>query len=96
MVAEAGGPDEVIAGEGVDGPEADADAVAVALVDSAPGKKAAASLGFEERKPAVKSPAGHARGPHGTVLQHPMNGGVLAAQVYQRLPLGHSWSGNWP
>lgn len=29
-------------------------------------------------------------------LQQPMNGGFVFAQVYHKLPEGHSWSANFP
>ncbi|MCJ1389893.1 hypothetical protein MMC18_002750 [Xylographa bjoerkii] len=38
--------------------------------------KAAAMAGFEDKKPAVRSPVGHPA-VHGPVLQHPMNGGEV-------------------
>ena len=53
------------------------------------GLKAAAIFGFDDRKPAVRSPTGQPS-VHGLDLQHPMNGGVVAAQVYHLLPIGHS------
>ena len=52
------------------------------------GRKSAASSGLEDRKPAVRSPAGQPS-PQGLLLQQPMNGGCVEAQVYQRLPVGH-------
>lgn len=52
------------------------------------GRKSAASSGFEDKKPAVRSPAGHPS-LQGLLLQQPMNGGCVDAQVYQRLPVGH-------
>ena len=52
-------------------------------------RNAAATLGFEERNPAVKSPWGHPLLAHGFDLQQPRNGGVVPVQVYHRLPVGH-------
>ena len=52
------------------------------------GKKSAASSAFEDKKPAVRSPTGHPA-LQGSLLQQPINGGCVAAQVYQRLPVGH-------
>ena len=46
------------------------------------GRKLAATLGFDERKPAVKSPAGHPLLEQAFTLQQPMNGGVVPVQVY--------------
>ena len=51
-------------------------------------RKSAASSGFEDRKPAVRSPAGHPS-LQGLLLQQPRNGGCVEAQVYHRLPVGH-------
>ena len=53
------------------------------------GLKAAAIFGFDDRNPAVISPNGQPS-VHGFDLQHPINGGVVAAQVYHLLPVGHS------
>ena len=52
-------------------------------------RNGAATLGFEERNPAVKSPGGHPLLAHGFDLQQPKNGGVVPVQVYHRLPVGH-------
>ena len=56
---------------------------------------AAAIAGFEDKKPAVRSPTGQPA-VQGPVLQHPINGGEVYAQVYHSLPVGHSWSGKSP
>lgn len=53
------------------------------------GLNAAAILGLEDRNPAVTSPSGQPS-VQGLDLQHPMNGGDVAAQVYHLLPVGHS------
>ena len=60
-----------------------------AAEDPPDGLKAAAIFGFDDRKPAVRSPNGQPS-VHGFDLQHPINGGVVAAQVYHLLPIGHS------
>ena len=52
------------------------------------GRKSAATLSFDDRKPAVTSPSEHPL-VHGFVLQQPMKGGSVLAQVYHRLPVGH-------
>lgn len=52
------------------------------------GSQSAASSGFEDRKPAVRSPAGQPS-LQGLLLQQPIKGGCVEAQVYQRLPVGH-------
>ena len=74
-----------------DGEEAavDGDLPGAALYPFAPAKSAA-TFGFELRKPAVTSPSGHPPPEHGLLLQQPINGGVVAAQVYHWLPAGHS------
>lgn len=51
--------------------------------------KGSAIAGFVDRKPAVKAPVGHPA-LQGLDLQHPRNGGVVCAHVYQLLPSGHS------
>ena len=58
--------------------------------DKAPEDKyAAAMFGFEDRKPAARSPTGQPF-PHGLDLQQPINGGLVYAQEYHLLPFGHS------
>ena len=57
--------------------------------------KTAAIAGFEDKKPAVRSPVGQPA-VHGLVLQHPINGGEVYSHVYHSLPVGHSWSGKSP
>lgn len=71
-------------------------AVEAAAEDPPLGENAAASEGFELRKPGVRSPVGHPLCWHGLDLQHPMNAGVVPVHVYHWLPAGHCWSGNWP
>lgn len=72
------------------------DVVDEAAVEDPPlGENAAATSGFELRKPDVRSSVGHPFCWHGLDLQHPMNGGVVPVHVYQ-LPAEHSWSGNLP
>ena len=61
---------------------------AAVLHPSAPSKSAA-TFGFELRNPAVTFPTAHPPA-QGSLLQQPINGGVVAAQVYHRLPMGHS------
>ena len=72
------------------------EAVLVALLATVLPRKAAAALGFDDRKAAVRSPSGHPLAAHGLDLQHPMKGGFVALQVYQRLPDGHDWSAKVP
>ena len=60
--------------------------------DESPERYAAASLGFEDKKPAVRSPTGQPL-PQASDLQHPKKGGSVTAHLYHLLPLGHCWSG---
>jgi len=46
------------------------------------GLKPFAMTGFEDRNAEARSSIGQPSGAHGLDLQHPMNGGMLAAQVY--------------
>src|SRR6266436_6656393 len=67
--------------------EADDALVDEATVEDPPlGENAAASAGFELRKPGVRSSVGHPFCWHGLDLQHPMNAGSMFAHVYHRLP----------
>ena len=59
------------------------------VADVVLARNGAATLGFEERNPAVKSPGAHPLLAHGFDLQQPRNGGVVPVQVYHRLPVGH-------
>jgi len=82
--------DEIVELEGLD-------VVDEAAAEDPPlGENAAASAGFELRKPGVRSPVGHPSCWHGLDLQHPINAGVVKLHVYHWLPSGHCWSGNWP
>lgn len=69
--------------------------VEAAAEDPPLGENAAATAGFELRKPDVRSPIGHPFCRHGLDLQHPMNAGVVKLQIYH-WPAEHCWSGNWP
>ena len=70
----------------------DEDEVEDVLEDADPdGKKSAATLGFDDRNPAVTSPVGQPVVPvHGFVLQQPIKGGTVKEHVYHSLPAGHS------
>lgn len=61
----------------------------VAAGEPPDGLNAAASCGFEERNPAVRSPTGQPFWLQGLDLQQPKNGGSVALQVYHLLPVGH-------
>ena len=53
-----------------------------AAVDGEPeGEKGAASAGFEDRNPPVRSPSGQPLS-QGLLLQHPINGGSVSLHVY--------------
>jgi len=58
-------------------------------------RKAAASAGLFERNAAMRSEDLQLPLTHGLDLQHPMNGGSVAAQEYQ-FPDEHCWSGIVP
>lgn len=58
-------------------------------------RNAVASAGLFERNAAMRSEDLQLPLTHGLLLQHPMNGGLVAAQEYQ-FPDEHCWSGTVP
>lgn len=61
----------------------------VAKEDALKGENGATKYGFDNSRPAVKPPIGHPP-LHGSDLQQPIKGGLVAAHTYQRLPDEHS------
>ena len=66
----------------------DEEVVAEATESAGLGENCPASPGFESRNAAVRSPAGHPS-VQGDDLQQPIKAGLVRAQVYHWLPIGH-------
>lgn len=59
-------------------------------IESTMLKKAAATLGFEDKSAAERFPPTQPPSAQALTVQHPQNGGLVSLHVYHRDPAGHS------